>query len=117
MTNRATEIANTIRQQLGNLAFSMVGAKDLMSFNEEAGAGLMFKIGRNSKKVQWVKITLAPSDTYSVEFSRITPRRLNKKTLTHSGGEKKILSKMDGLYTDMLKPVIEEATGMYLSLR
>ena len=50
MTN---QIANTIKDQIGPKALYMIGAKDLMGFEN----GFGFKIMKNSKKVNFVKIT------------------------------------------------------------
>lgn len=105
-------VANTIAKQIGGMAFAMMGAKNKLGDEKS----LSFKIGRNAKKVQYVKVTLDPSDTYTVEFSRVTPHRLNKKTWVHSGGEKKVISEVEGVYVDMLRSVIESNTGLYLSM-
>ena len=59
--------AHQIREQLGHKALYMLGAKNLGATDRS----LSFKIGRNSKKVNYIKITLEPSDTYRVEFLNI----------------------------------------------
>ncbi len=94
------QVANTIKNQLGNKALVMMGAKNLAG-----GADyLSFKIGRNAKGVNYIKITLTPMDLYDVEFGNIRGMKYTvKKTVK-------------GIYADQLHDVIEEYTGMYLSL-
>ena len=95
-----TNVARTIQLQLG-FALRMLGAKDLA----DHGDALSFKI-RGSKKVNYIKVTLDPSDTYNVSFKKVTRRGLNVKDVSdHSG-----------IYVDGLKPLIERVTGLYTSL-
>ena len=89
-------IANIIKDQLGHKALYMIGAKDLTG-SENA---LSFRIGRNCKSVNAIKITLEPSDTYTVEFLRGS----------------KVVAKCEDVYCDSLHQVIERHTGMYTSL-
>jgi len=63
---RHLEVAETIRQQLGNMALMMLGAKDLCSVDQQLG-GLQFRI-RGSKSANKIVIILDPSDTYTVQF-------------------------------------------------
>lgn len=93
-------IANTIKEQIGHRALYMIGAKNLL----DHGDALSFKIGRNSKSVNYIKITLTPADLYDITFSWVT-----------KNGEK-VRSSEDGIYFDMLKGAIERNTGMYTSL-
>ena len=89
-------VANEIRNQLGGMAFAMMGAKNLAGGDNF----LQFSIGDNEKKITKVRITLDPSDTYTVSFY---DRRGNIK---HESND---------VYCDMLHDVIEENTGLYLS--
>lgn len=90
-------IATTIRDQIGNRAFVMMGARDLLGDE----TGLQFKVGRNSKGVSCVRVELDPSDTYTVRFYK------------RSGKE---LASCSDVYCDSLRTVIEQNTGLYLSL-
>jgi len=93
-------IAKEIANQIGNKALYMIGAKQLV-----AGENfLMFKIGRNAKGVNKVKITLNSMDTYDVEF------------LSVRGVNCKLKSEERGIYNDMLRGAIERNTGLYTSL-
>jgi hypothetical protein len=93
-------IAKTIARQIGNQALVMIGAKNLI----DTGNGLLLKVGRNAKGVNYLKIILDANDTYTMSaFStrgiKITPK-----------GE------MSGLYNDQLNTAIESLTGMYTRL-
>ena len=94
------QVAKTIQKQLGRKAFVMMGAKNLVGGKNF----LSFKIGKNAKGVNYIKITLTPQDLYDVEFGVI--RKM----------EYKIKNKVRGIYFDMLHKAIEKNTGMYLSL-
>lgn len=95
------EIARTILEQLGGNQFAMMtGAKNFIA----AEKGLSFKVGRNSKSVSHVRITLDPDDTYSVEFIRVRAGKLTQ------------VAKETGVYCDMLQNIFTEHTGLYTSL-
>ena len=93
-------IAKTIADQLGNMALRMMGAKNLLAGSDY----LQFKIGRNAKGVNLIRIILTPADLYKVEFIKV--RKLQCKTVAEH----------DGVYADMLHGIIEDETGMYLSM-
>ena len=94
------EIAETILQQLGGgrRLVMMVGAYNFVVVEN----GVAFKI--KNAKANYIKIKLNSKDLYDLEVGRIR------------GTTYKVVAKKDDLYFDMLKPAIEEATGMYLSL-
>ncbi len=97
----SSKVAETIAQQLGGLGRlkAMIGAKH---FAYE-GKSLQFKFP-NRRGPNYVKITLAPDDTYTMDFGRIVKWDLkNKKTLK-------------GIYFDQMKEVFERETGLRLSL-
>ena len=98
MSNLA--VANEIRNQIGNRGLMMMGAKNLAGSENS----LHFKVGRNSKGVTHVVVTLNGMDLYDVEF------------LSCRAGTRKVKSEASGIYNDMLKDALEEGTGMYLSL-
>jgi len=97
---RNKAIAMTILQQLGgmNRLNIMTGAYNFLIVNN----GVSFKI--KNPRANYIKITLTSKDLYNLEIGRI---RGDKYTIVYEGA---------GLYNDQLKPIIEEKTGMYLSL-
>ncbi len=97
--------AATIANQLG-FALNMIGAKNLISYSD----GLSFRIGRNPKRVNYVKITLNASDLYDVSFQRVPSVRQ-----LCNGAETKTISESLGVYASNLKDVIETHTGLYTS--
>lgn len=94
------EVANTIRDQVGHRALMMIGAKNLTGDKNS----LSFKIGRNSAHVTHIRVTLEPSDTYTVQFYRV--RRHNRT----------LVSEERDIYGDGLRDCIERNTGLYTSL-
>lgn len=97
MTNN---IGQTIAQQIGNRAFTMIGARGLVALED----GLQFSVGRNAKKVTKLVVKLDADDTYTVTAWNI--RGVNCRELaSHSF-----------VYADQLHTVIESLTGMYTSL-
>lgn len=97
-------VANTILQQLGGqkrLAM-MTGAKNFVGGENFVA----FKIGTGAKdKINLVRVTLDPSDTYTVEFMRMW-----------GANTPKVISKHDGIYNDMLGELFEKETGFFLKL-
>ena len=88
-------------QQLGSGKFiAMTGAKNL-TYGPDY---LQFKIGRNSKGINFVKITLTPKDTYTMEFCKI--RKFEVKCVT----------KEEDVYGEDLRKVFTKNTGMQTSL-
>ena len=104
----AQQIAKTIGQQLGGLGkvSSMIGATNFMSHREGA-LSFRFKakaLQVNGKAPNYIKITLDPSDLYTVEFGRV------------HGLKYTVVQTDEGVYCDQLRPLIEQTTGLYLSL-
>ena len=95
MSNK--EIAQNIIRQLGNGTLFMLGFKKGTMLHSDDS--LSFRI-RASRTVNYIKITLDPSDTYSIEFGRV------------HGYNYKIVSTVDGIYCDQLHGAIERATGL-----
>jgi hypothetical protein len=95
------EVAKTILQQLGGAGRlnAMTGAYNFI----DRGNGLSFKI--KNQRANYIKITLNSKDLYDVEVGRI--RGMNYK----------VVKTADDLYFDQLIPFLEEATGMYFSLK
>lgn len=102
-TTTNPEIATTILRQLGGNRFLvMTGAKDCL----DIGNGFRCRIGRNSKRVTHVEILLDATDTYTVNFYRITKRGLDVD----------LIESLDMVYADNLRSHIEISTGLRLSL-
>lgn len=102
------QIAETIIAQLGGKTRLVVftGATDFVAIDR----GVQFKIGRNEAGINKVIIKLNGSDLYNVEFGT---SRLNSKTYEYTWTVK---DSTEDAYADMLKPLFERATGMYLSM-
>lgn len=92
-------IANEIRNQIGNKALYMLGAKDLVGDEKS----LRFKI-RGSRKVNCIRVTLNALDLYDVEYMKM--RKF----------ECKEVAKDEDIYADMLNASIERNTGLYTSM-
>lgn len=91
-------IAETIRRQIGGGSLFMLGARNLL----DHGNAFSFRI-RGSRKVNYVKITLDPSDTYTMEFKKIG--RSPKFKVTD-------VAIFEDVYCDMLHSLIEDTTGL-----
>ena len=99
------EVAQIIYSQLGGGRFPvMTGARNFAA----VGKGLSFRLpgakGFTRSGINYVKITLEPSDTYTVEFGRVY------------GNKYTIITTLDDVYCDKLKEVISYETGLCLSL-
>ncbi len=89
------EVGQTIAKQIGHSAFTMLGAKDILSIEQ----GLQFKI-RGSAKVNTIRIVLDASDTYTVTFLKIR------------GTTIKAIREFDNTYCDQLEELFNEVTGL-----
>ena len=100
-------VAETIAEQIGGPALYMIGARNLVGSGPEADhrGRLSFKVGRNARKVTHVRITLEPTDLYTLEFLRVPSLRARDLT-------PETLSTVEGVYFDQLRPVIERETGL-----
>lgn len=98
MTNLTT--ATEISSQIGAKALYMIGAKNLAATEDS----LSFKVMRNAKGVTHVRISLNAMDLYNVEFLAI--RGMNVR----------IKADFENIYNDQLNNLIENNTGLYLSL-
>ena len=92
-------IARTIQTQLGG-ALVMMGAHTLI----DHGDALSFKF-RGSRKANYLKITLAGDDTYTMDFLKVG-RNFSIKEV----------ASLSGVYASNVKSVIETTTGLYTSL-
>lgn len=96
------QAGEVLKQLGGNRFIAMTGAKDF--FKDDKKQLMGFKIGRNSKGVNYVKITLNSMDTHDMEFINIRNFKITVK------------SEAKGVYNDMLQEIFTQHTGMYTSL-
>lgn len=89
----------TLKQLGGNKFIAMTGAKDF----GVGPKGMSFKIGRNSKRVNYIRIDLK-NDLYNMEFMWVSKRGV------------KVVKKVKGVYNDQLQKVFTKYTGMYTRL-
>ena len=93
--------ADELRKQLGGNKFiTMTGAKKF-SFGSQ---GLGFRIGKNSKGINYVRIDLKSNDLYDMEFIRIRGTKVT------------VVKKETGVYNDQLQKIFTKHTGMYTRL-
>jgi len=97
-------IAQTILDQLGGTTKLkvMTGAHSFVAGERD----VTFQFGRKSPKnqIKYVKIILTPDDLYTVKFYQYKKFQAIE------------ILEIAGLYADMLKPTIENETGLFLSL-
>ena len=99
------QVAETILEQLGGAMFlRMTGAKGLLWDKNLLSMQLPNNFAKDG--INRVKITLDPSDTYTVEFGVYT-----KRTFTYTK-----LHEVSGVYDDMLCRIFEDKTGLRVSL-
>jgi hypothetical protein len=97
-------IAATIVDQIGSKAFCMMGASLLTHSIKNGLATLSFKIGTNPKKITHITVSYdSGKDTYVVCFLRIRSLPISENT-------------KEDVYSDQLNSVIEDGTGLFLSL-
>ena len=96
------QIAKTILSQLGGNRFiAMTGAKRFEYDSKGSVVTLQFKIGRNAKQVNIVRINyIKGKDLYEMNF--------------YKGA--KLLKKVSNVYADQLRKIFTKHTGMYTSL-
>lgn len=96
-------IAEEILLQLGGNRFiAMTGSKNFAAGDN--GRSLSMKVGQNPKGVTHLKITLDPTDTYTMIFYRIRANKI------------KVLETFTGVYNDMLQKIFTKMTGLYTHL-
>jgi hypothetical protein len=102
---QSLEIATTILEQLGGRRFvAMTGARALTACQ----SGLRMKLPGNltRERINWVEVTLTPSDTYAVTFA--SERRPRGK----AWAERKELHTFEDVYCDQLVELFEKVTGL-----
>jgi hypothetical protein len=105
-TNEAKAVADIIAQQLGGLGrlSAMIGAKNFAYAKEGRGMFSFQFPNRKRSAPNCIKIVLEASDTYTVHFFRI------------GRADFKELGTVADVYADNLKSLIEDRTGLFLSL-
>lgn len=95
------QVADTIIKQMGGYGklSAMVGAKHFTV--NESGVGFRFSLCR---KANHLKVILNGDDTYTMQFYKMGKYDF------------KMVNEVDGVYWEMLKPIFEKYTGLYLSL-
>jgi hypothetical protein len=98
-------VATIILQQLGGNKFiAMTGAKDIFA----DGNALQFKLPKTpgfvTQGINFVKIRLMPTDTYQMEFSKITMKDYVPTI--------KQIKQYDDVYCDQLQVLFTETTGL-----
>jgi len=100
----ANEVANTIVAQMGNSISRMTVMIGAHSFTSTDNS-LTFKFKSRAKNASnCVRVTLEPSDTYTVEF------------ISLRGASMKTKGEFHDVYAENLKSLFETETGLYLSL-
>ena len=98
MTKQQADI--TLKQLGGNKFIAMTGDKQF-SFGKQ---GLGFRIGKNSKSINYVRVDLKSNDLYDMEFIRIRGTKI------------KVVKKVTGVYNDQLQKIFTKHTGLYTRL-
>ena len=96
------EAGEVLKQLGGNKFIAMTGAKDFLK--DDNKQMITFKIGRNNKQINHIRITLNAMDTYDMEFLYCSVKGV------------KLKSNSNGVYNDMLQAVFTEHTGLNTSL-
>ena len=96
--------AEIILSQLGGSGRlgAMIGAHNFM-YSQEDPTWLSFRY-KGCRKANYVKVTLDPSDTYTVQLMKLR------------GYDAKEVFTASGIFADKLKVTIEAHTGLFLSL-
>lgn len=95
------EVAMEILRQLGGQRFkAMTGARNFVGDKDK----ITFHIPKAKNKINIVRITLDPTDTYTVEFMNV------RRYVTTP------IKKVEDVYADNLREVFETNTGLRTSL-
>ena len=89
-----------LKQLGGNRFIAMTGAKGFAFSNKY----MSFKIGRNSKGINFVRIGHNAKDLYDMEFGFVSTRGI------------KVKKKVKDVYADMLGTIFTKYTGMHVRL-
>jgi len=93
----------TIQQLGGGRFVAMTGAKNFVHDSNNNSIG--FRIGRGAKdSINYVQVTLDPSDTYTMTFMRIRGAKVTE------------VESVSDVYCDQLQTVFTDITGFYTTL-
>lgn len=94
-------IAKTILYQIGGNKFIvMTGSKNFLYGDNY----LLMTLSQNKSGANRLKITLDPSDTYTMQFLKYRPF------------ETEIVKEFSDVYCDQLQDIFEKVTGLYTTL-
>ena len=102
-----SDVAQNILEQLSGRGLFMLGCKEATAHKD----GVSFKIGKNHRAINHIKVMLNGRDLYDVTFSRVPSRRRLER-----GAEATVVEEFEDVFCGSLKEVIERVTGMYMSL-
>jgi hypothetical protein len=108
ITPATQSVGATILKQLGwNKFIAMTGAKGFIFSNN----GLSFRLSSTMTKnrINLIEITLTCMDLYLIRFFSV-------RKIKNYGNSVLLVEEIDGIYDDGLKAVIEDRTGLRLSL-
>jgi len=94
----------TLQQLGGNKFIAMTGAKNLVSDGQSLNFHLPKKPGFVRQGINFVKITLMPTDTYKMVFSKITWKQYVPTI--------KPIQTYTDVYNDQLQELFTKATGL-----
>jgi hypothetical protein len=99
--DKGKHVAETILAQMGGgrALKLMLGVKEFSSHSDEGLGALSFRF-KGSRKANYVKIILAPSDTYTLRFSKIGTYSYN------------VVEFVEDVYFDQLNDVFRRVTGL-----
>jgi len=98
-------VASTILRQLGGWKFiNMTGATYVVGDENSLAFSLPRKRGYVKNAINKVRITLDPSDTYTIKFMKVGRR--------NGGFDIKIVAETSDIYCDVLQEVFTRHTGL-----
>lgn len=114
-------IAQTILSQLGGGRLAaMTGARNFLSHEAKDGSrgALSFQLPARFAKdgINYVKVKLMGSDTYTVEFVKIGPSPSLKGLIAGKTQKITTVAVREDIYAEQLKSVVASVTGLALSL-
>ena len=103
------QFASTVIKQMGNHLQSMISAYNMTcGVSQKGNLQFQFKF-RGSRSYNYCQVTLNDNDLYTLKIGQIRRYRKGQHPLV-------VRYEQDGLYSDMLKPIFEKQTGLYLTL-
>lgn len=98
---KGNTVASTVLAQMGGARAltMMLGVKTFSSHSDEGLGALSFRF-KGSRKVNYVKIILAPSDTYTLRFGKIGKTDYD------------VVEFIEDVYFDQLNDVFRRVTGL-----